>query len=84
MNDDLDDVLSRIALHVESDVAEAEPTMFADAPRRFWCPPGVGSLCAGHHPAAFRQRRGLLGGRIWPDSGPSDASAPDVSGINQK
>ena len=31
MNDDLDDVLSRIALHVENDVAEAEPTMFDDA-----------------------------------------------------
>ncbi len=31
MNDDLDDVLSRIALHVESDVVEAEPTMFDDA-----------------------------------------------------
>lgn len=31
MNDDLDDLMSRIALHVSDEAAEDEPTMFDDA-----------------------------------------------------
>ena len=42
---------------------------------------GCGTLCAAGHPGSVRQRGGVSGPGVRPDSRPADAPAEDVSGI---